>query len=206
MRDEHVERRELLRLVYQSIDWQKLYQLAPHLSREQVDEAFRRLAEDQEPEDACASASPKEETAAQGLVPGRVRLYCDGSASGNPGPAGIGMVLCAPDGTELHAWGAPIGRATNNAAEYKAVIEGLSRAIELGVSEIEVLSDSELMVRQITGAYKVKSPALAELHARAVELLSRFERWGATYIPRSSNRKADQIANAQIRKAKKNSS
>jgi ribonuclease HI len=116
------------------------------------------------------------------------------------------MVLCAPDGTELRAWGAPIGRATNNAAEYKAVIEGLSRAIELGVSEIEVLSDSELMVRQITGAYKVKSPALAELHARAVELLGRFERWGATYIPRSSNRKADQIANAQIRKAKKNSS
>lgn len=203
MRKRHVDERELLRAVYQSIEWAQLYRLAPQLSREQVDELFRRLTESLEREGACVPASPREEAAGQDPIPRRVRLYCDGASSGNPGPAGIGMVLCAPDGTELQAWGAPIGRATNNVAEYKAVIEGLSRALELGVSEIEVLSDSELLVRQITGAYKVKSPALAELHARGLELLSRFERWDVEYIPRSNNTKADKIASAQVKKAKK---
>jgi len=204
MRDKHVDKRKLLRAVYRSIDWQKLYELAPHLSREHVDEVFHRLTEGSEPEDTGAPAPPVEETAPQGPLPRRVRLYCDGASSGNPGPAGIGMVLCAPDGTELQAWGAPIGRATNNVAEYKAVIEGLSRALELGVSEIEVLSDSQLMVRQITGAYKVKSPALAELHSRALELLGRFKRSRVNHIPRGNNKKADQIAVAQTKKAKKN--
>ena len=192
----------MLRAIYQSIQWEKLYSLAPEFSRRQVDELFGRLAENLGREGPAQGAPPSE---AEGdrQVSRHVRLYCDGAASGNPGPAGIGLVIYAEDGSELQAWGAPIGRATNNVAEYRALIEGLSRALELGVREIDVLSDSQLLIRQLTGQYRVKSRALAELHAQAVALLSRFESWKAEHISRNDNQRADKIAAAQIKKARK---
>ena len=193
---------ELLRAVYRAIAWEKLYRIAPDASRRQVEEVFRRLG--QLPERAAPPQAPPPPPASspgpQAPGPRRARLYCDGASSGNPGPAAIGMVLCAPDGEELRAWGRPIGHATNNVAEYQALIEGLSGALELGVQEIEVFSDSQLLVFQLTGRYKVRSPALLGLHRKAQALLERFGKWRVTGIPRSQNRRADEIAAAQIKK------
>ncbi len=196
---------ELLRAIYRAIVWEKFYRTAPDASRARVDELFSRLAETLKGEAAAdlphvsASVGP----ALEGGAPRQARLYCDGASSGNPGPAGIGMVLYAPDGAEIQAWGAPIGRATNNVAEYRALLEGLDRALELGVRRIEVFSDSELLVRQLTGRYKVRSPALAELHKRARALLDRFESWTARHIPRGQNGRANSIAVAQRKRVQK---
>ena len=95
----------------------------------------------------------------------KAKLFTDGGTRGNPGPAAYGYVLEASDGTTLAAHGEPIGVATNNVAEYRALLAGLERALELGVSELEVVSDSELLVKQMRGEYKVKNAALRELWA-----------------------------------------
>jgi len=197
--------RELLRAVYKAIAWDDLYRLAPDASREQVDALFRRLHEAlgrvtaQQAPDAPA---PARANAAPGPVR-KVILHCDGASSGNPGPAGIGMVLCAEDGTELQAWGEAIGRATNNVAEYRALIAGLRRALEIGAREIQVRSDSELLVCQITGRYRVKNAALKELHAEAVSLLAQFEGWRAAYVSRDQNAHADKLAGAKVKESKR---
>ena len=100
----------------------------------------------------------------------KARLYTDGGARGNPGPAAFGYVLEAEDGTMLAAEGEPIGVATNNVAEYRGLVAGLARAIELGVPEVEVRSDSELMVKQMHGEYRVKNEALRALSLEAARL------------------------------------
>jgi len=187
-----VEDRELLKAVYRALAWEELYRRAPGISRERVDDLFRRLASMLAPRPDAGPARTE--------VPRRARLHCDGASRGNPGPAGIGMVLCAEDGTEILAWGAAIGRATNNVAEYQALIEGLGRALELGVREIEVVSDSQLLVYQLTGRYKVKNPTLARLYQAAGELLGRFDRWEVRHVSREQNREADRIARSQIKK------
>ena len=104
----------------------------------------------------------------------KARLSTDGGARGNPGPAAYGYVLEAEDGTVLAAHGEKIGVATNNVAEYSALIAGLEKALELGVDELEVVSDSELMVKQMLGEYRVKNEALQELWARAGRLSGRL--------------------------------
>ena len=104
----------------------------------------------------------------------KARLSTDGGARGNPGPAAYGYVLEAEDGTVLAAHGEKIGVATNNVAEYSALIAGLEKALELGVDEVEVVSDSELMVKQMLGEYRVKNEALQELWARAGRLARRI--------------------------------
>ena len=92
----------------------------------------------------------------------KATLWTDGGARGNPGPAAYGYVLEADDGTVLAAHGEAIGTATNNVAEYRALVAGLEKAAELGVDELEVVSDSELLVKQMRGEYRVKNPALAQ--------------------------------------------
>ncbi len=179
---------ELLKAVYESIDWGKLYRLLPEVSRQHVDELFQDLREKLQ-----LDAEPPEEAAAK-IRGGHAHLYCDGASRGNPGPAAIGIVLKAPDGAEVLAWGQPIGRATNNVAEYRAAIEGLKKALELEVRHIRVLCDSELLVRQVHGQYKVKSPGLKPLHADVLDLLARFEQWQVEHIPRTENARADAIA------------
>jgi len=196
--------RELLKAVYKAIAWDDLYRLAPDAKREQVEDLFRRLHEAlprvkaQQPADAPAPARAK---AAAGPVR-KVILNCDGACSGNPGPAGIGMVLSAEDETELQAWGEAIGHATNNVAEYRALIAGLRRALEIGAREIQVRSDSELLVCQITGRYRVKNAALKELHAEAVSLLTQFEGWRAAYVAREENAHADKLAGTAVKESK----
>jgi ribonuclease H / adenosylcobalamin/alpha-ribazole phosphatase len=127
-----------------------------------------------------------------------VRLFTDGGARGNPGPAAYGYVLEAEDGTVLAAHGEAIGIATNNVAEYSALIAGLERAIELALPEVEVVSDSELMVKQMRGEYKVKNAALRELSLRAGRLASTLGKVRYTAVRREHNKLADQLVNEAL--------
>jgi ribonuclease HI len=125
----------------------------------------------------------------------RVRLFTDGGARGNPGPAAAAFVLEREDGTVLDARGDALGVQTNNVAEYTALVNGLRRAAELGVIEVEVVSDSELMVKQMRGEYKIKNAALRELSLEAARLARAFERVTYTAVRREHNKLADQLVN-----------
>ena len=125
----------------------------------------------------------------------RTRLYTDGGARGNPGPAASAFVLEAEDGTVLDARGDAIGIATNNVAEYTALVNGLRRAAELGLTEIEVVSDSELMVKQMRGEYKVKNQALRDLSVQASRLAQALGSVTYTAVRREHNVLADQLVN-----------
>ena len=125
----------------------------------------------------------------------KARLFTDGGARGNPGPAAYGYVLEAEDGTVLAAHGEAIGIATNNVAEYSALIAGLERAAQIGVGEVEIVSDSELMVKQMRGEYKVKNEALRELSRRAARLASAVGKVRYTAVRRDQNTLADQLVN-----------
>jgi ribonuclease HI len=128
----------------------------------------------------------------------KARLLTDGGARGNPGPAAYGYVLEAEDGTVLDARGEAIGVATNNVAEYRALVAGLAKAAELGVDELEVISDSELIVKQMRGEYRVKNPALRALSLEAAGLARPFKRVTYTAVRREHNELADQLVNEAL--------
>ena len=128
----------------------------------------------------------------------KARLYTDGGARGNPGPAAYGYVLEAEDGTVLAAHGEHIGSATNNVAEYSGLVAGLRKAIELHVPEVEVVSDSELMVKQMRGEYRVKNEALRELFAEADRLARRVGIVEYRHVKRAHNEEADRLVNAAL--------
>lgn len=123
------------------------------------------------------------------------RLFTDGGARGNPGPAAYGFVLEADDGTVLAAHGESIGIATNNVAEYSALIAGLERALELELVDLEVISDSELMVKQMRGEYKVKNAGLRPLSVRAAQLARRLDAVTYRHVRREDNQLADRLVN-----------
>ena len=125
----------------------------------------------------------------------RARLATDGGARGNPGPAAFAYVLEAEDGTVLEARSEAIGIATNNVAEYRALTAGLARAAELGVTELEVVSDSELLVKQMRGEYRVKNAALRELSLEATRLARALQRVRYRAVRRESNELADRLVN-----------
>jgi probable phosphoglycerate mutase len=125
----------------------------------------------------------------------RAKLSTDGGARGNPGPAAYGYVLETDDGTVLAAEGQTIGVATNNVAEYQALVAGLEKALELGVDEVEVVSDSELLVKQMRGEYKVKNEALKALNAEATRLAGHLGSVGYTAVRREHNELADRLVN-----------
>jgi len=128
----------------------------------------------------------------------KAKLSTDGGARGNPGPAAFGYVLETEDGTVLAAHGETIGVATNNVAEYRALVEGLRKAGELQVDEVEVVSDSELLVRQMSGDYKVKNEALRRLYEEATELADGFENVTYTAVRREHNELADRLVNEAL--------
>ena len=128
----------------------------------------------------------------------RARLFTDGGARGNPGPAAYGFVLEAEDGTVLAAEGAAIGVATNNVAEYSALIAGLRRVVELALPEVEVVSDSELLVKQMTGEYRVKNEALRELSLEAARLARRIGTVSYRAVRREHNELADRLVNEAL--------
>jgi ribonuclease HI len=128
----------------------------------------------------------------------RVVVYVDGGARGNPGPSGVGVVITDSDGTELARANGYIGVATNNAAEYRALLLGLERARQLGAREVEVVNDSQLVARQVSGQYRVKSADLRPLFEQAREALGGFERWTVRSVPREQNELADELVNDAI--------
>ena len=128
----------------------------------------------------------------------RATLSTDGGSRGNPGPAAYAYVLEAEDGTVLAAHGEAIGVATNNVAEYSALVAGLEKAIEMGVSELEVISDSELMVKQMRGEYRVKNEALRDLSLRASRLAREVGSVSYKAVRREQNKLADQLVNEAL--------
>ena len=128
----------------------------------------------------------------------KAKLYTDGGSRGNPGPAAYGYVLEAEDGTVLAAHGKRIGVATNNVAEYSALIAGLEKALELAVPEVEVISDSELLVKQMQGEYRVKNDALRELFAEASRLADRLAKVSYRAVRREHNERSDRLVNEAL--------
>jgi len=124
----------------------------------------------------------------------RAHVYFDGASRGNPGPAAIGWVIVTGDGIVTEG-GKRIGTTTNNQAEYEGLIHALEVANAYGFEEVEIRSDSELLVKQVRGEYSVNSPQLREYRIRALSLLEEFDRWSLTHVPRELNERADNLAN-----------
>jgi len=125
-------------------------------------------------------------------------LYCDGASRGNPGPASYGFALLDGAGRPVAERGEALGVATNNVAEYRGLVAGLEAALAAGVDELEVRLDSLLLVRQVSGEFRVKAPGLKPLHRRAVGLLARIGRARVVHVPREENTRADALANAAL--------
>jgi ribonuclease HI len=128
----------------------------------------------------------------------KATLYTDGGSRGNPGPAAFAYVLEAGDGTVLASHGETIGVATNNVAEYRGLVAGLAKAVELAVPEIEVVSDSELLVKQMRGEYKVKNEALRDLSLQATRLARQLVKVEYRHVRRAHNELADSLVNEAL--------
>ena len=128
----------------------------------------------------------------------RLIAYTDGAARGNPGPAGAGAILRDPDGTVVAEIAEPLGRATNNVAEWTAVRLALEEASRLGATHVDLRMDSELVARQISGVYRVKHPDLKPIHAAVMEMLRSLDGYTVGHVPRALNKDADRLSNIAI--------
>lgn len=144
------------------------------------------------PTPAVAAPSPVASTG------GTWKLFSDGAARGNPGPAGAGAVLVSPDGTQVERLGKFLGVQTNNVAEYEGLLLGLRHARALGIRSLEILADSELMIRQLNGEYRVKAPGLLPLFEQAQSLRREFSSTTARHVRREQNKDADEMSNRAI--------
>ena len=134
-------------------------------------------------------------------MPDKVVVNVDGGARGNPGPAAIAAVVATPEGEVVERAGETIGRATNNVAEYRALLLGIERARALGAREVELVGDSELVVKQVRGEYRVKDAGLRPLHAQVRAALEDFERWSIRHVRREQNDAADRLVNQVLDEA-----
>jgi ribonuclease HI len=125
-------------------------------------------------------------------------LYCDGASRGNPGPSGAGVVILANNGEQIFELSRFLDNATNNEAEYKALIRGLSAAADVGIKRVQIFLDSELVVNQLLGTYKVRNPRLLKLFEEAMSRLRLFEEYAIFHVGRELNQKADRLANEAI--------
>lgn len=139
------------------------------------------------------------------LPPDTIIAYTDGGSRGNPGPAGFGVRFETSDGTLLEQFGESMGTATNNVAEYRGLIAALGWAADRGYRRLHVCSDSQLLVRQMRGEYRVKNPGLQGLHKEARRLVDRFDRVSFEHVPREMNREADRLANLAMDEAEASS-
>jgi ribonuclease HI len=173
----------------------------PGLTREELGRLLDTLADTLGGPVQERTSPPKVESTPSGPLTGpspRLRLFSDGAARGNPGPAGAGAVLVDPDGHVVARLGKYLGTQTNNYAEYMGLLLGLRHARSLGVREVEVLADSELLIRQLEGRYQVKSATLRPLYEEAARLLKEFSRVKLHHVPREKNRAADEMSNRAI--------
>jgi len=132
------------------------------------------------------------------MKPKRLIIYTDGASSGNPGQASIGAVIRDGQGKTVSRLSRRIGHATNNQAEYRAVIAALEEAVKLGAGEVEIRSDSELVVKQLKGRYRVKKASLRPLYQKVVQFTGSLEAFTITHIPREQNREADRLAHRAL--------
>jgi ribonuclease HI len=132
----------------------------------------------------------------------KVVVHVDGGARGNPGPAAAACVISSPNGEILGEHAQLLGTATNNVAEYRALLLGLTRARELGATEVDLIGDSELIAKQVMGIYKVKHEALRPLHRDARAALRAFEHWSIRTVPRAQNARADALVNEALDRAR----
>ena len=128
----------------------------------------------------------------------RLIVHVDGGSRGNPGPAAAAAVLSTPEGEVVDEAMELLGEATNNVAEYRGLLLGLRRAAELGADEVEVVNDSELVAKQVNGAYKVKHSAMKPLHAEALDALDAFRSWRVRSVPRAQNVAAEALVNQAL--------
>jgi ribonuclease HI len=128
----------------------------------------------------------------------KLTVNVDGGARGNPGPAAIGVVVRDEDGEIVEAVGETIGKATNNVAEYKALLRGVELAAAHGATELELIGDSELIIRQVEGRYKVKNEGMKPLHAEAKKGLAAFDKWSVRHVKRAQNADADALVNEAL--------
>ncbi len=170
-------------------------------SAEEIESAMNETKAERErkkAERSVAAEKAREEARVAETQVHRTRLYADGAARGNPGPAGAGAVIVSPEGHIVAKVGKYLGESTNNVAEYMGLILGLKRAKAMGIKELEVLSDSELMVRQLNGDYAVKAEHLRPLHEEAKALLKAFSEIDVRHVPREDNAAADEMSNRAI--------
>jgi ribonuclease HI len=173
----------------------------PGVTRDQAAKLLRGAAMSLAREAAPKAGAPVPRPQASGPRPhaaGRVTVFSDGAARGNPGPAGAGAVILDGEGRVVERLGKFLGRQTNNVAEYEGLLLGLRRALELGAREVDVRADSQLLIRQLEGRYKVKNAGLAPLFNEAQRLLRQFDKVSLRHVPREENALADEMSNRAI--------
>jgi ribonuclease HI len=183
---------QLLLAIAEHETLEKTCAAVPGLTREAAQRLLRAAARQLQQE---KSPPPERNTAAPERT---VRVYSDGAARGNPGPAGAGAVLTDAAGKVIARLGRYLGKQTNNVAEYEGLLLGLKHARELGYREVEVRADSQLLIRQLKGEYAVRHAGLRPLHAEALRLLRSFDRYDLRHVPREENSLADEMSNRAI--------
>jgi ribonuclease HI len=170
----------------------------PDLTRKDVRRLFQAVAEHirccEEWADSAADGQEGEPSRRRMSV----SLYCDGASRGNPGPSGAGVVLLDEKGEQIFALSRYLDNGTNNEAEYRALVRGLEAAVDLGVKRIEIFLDSELVVKQLSGEYKVRNVRLRSLFDQAVSILQQFDDYAIFHVGRELNQQADRLANEAI--------
>jgi len=170
----------------------------PDLTRNDVRSLFQAVAEHLSCCEEWTDPAADSQDGGPGTRMMSVSLYCDGASRGNPGPSGAGVVLLDEKGEQIFELSRYLDNGTNNEAEYRALVRGLEAAADLGVKQIEIFSDSELVVRQISGKYKVRNPRLRSLFDQAVSRLQQFDEYAIFHVGRELNQRADQLANEAI--------
>ncbi len=192
--------RELIRFIAEHESLSLTRDEYGNLKEERIREILRQFAAP--PESAAQQTRARREKERASVHDGpKVEVFTDGASRGNPGPSGAGWVITNGNGCVLSRGNLFLGRRTNNEAEYEAVIHGLKEAAELGAQTVSLRSDSQLLVRQINGQYRIKSPRLEQRHRAVREIIQGFRRFDARHIPREENGQADAEANCAIDEA-----
>lgn len=195
MKNNLLTKKQILDTLAEKLDDALLIQLFPGSSPQEVRSLLTGNQLGKQEKTPATNGLPQSSPAKQD---GLCRLFTDGASRGNPGQAGAGAVLFSLDGHELATCSDYLGICTNNVAEYKALLLGLKKALDLGCVCLEINLDSELIVRQIQGRYKVKNEALKLLYTDVMAVLKHFTTWSVNHVPRSQNARADALANQGI--------